>query len=87
MGDTAPMASGHDTPTHDHGHDDPIQGHVAAPSHDAHDHDAHGHDDHHDAHGPTDDAWVLPPIVIGFIVAIIIVVIVGGTGSGASPFG
>ena len=61
-----------------------------ASSHDTHDaHDDHA-DDHghgHDEHGPADDAWVIPPLVVGLIIAIIITVIVGGTASGASPFG
>lgn len=85
------MASGPDTRPHDHGHDDPIQGHAPTPSHDTHDHDAHGHDGHddhgHDPHGSGGDAWVLPPIVIGVIIAVIIVIVAGGTGAGVSPFG
>ena len=58
-----------------------------ASSHDSH--DDHGHDDDHGHgdHGPADDLWVFPPIVIGLIVAIIITIVVGGTASGASPFG
>ena len=60
-----------------------------ASSHDTPDaHDDHGHDDHgHDAHGPADDVWVIPPLVIGVVIGIIITIVVGGTASGASPFG
>ncbi|MBX3283901.1 MAG: hypothetical protein R2746_13170 [Acidimicrobiales bacterium] len=68
-----------------------------AAGHDAHDdhgHDAHGHDDHghggHDDHGhdhpePTGDAWVVPPIAIGLVIGIVLVVIFG-LESGAAAF-
>lgn len=65
------MAAGHD----DHGHDDHDHGH---------DDHGHGHDDH-GAHGPADDAWVIPPVVIGLIIGIIVVVVLG-LGTDASPF-
>ena len=56
----------------------------------AHDHDDHGHDDHghghddHGAHGPADDAWVVPPIAVGLVIGIIVVVLLG-LGSGVAP--
>lgn len=54
-----------------------------ASGHDAHDdhgHDDHGHDDH--AHGDQSSFWVVPPIVIGAVIAIVLVVLLG-TESGA----
>jgi NADH-quinone oxidoreductase subunit L len=61
-----------------------------AAGHDAHDdhgHDAHGHDDHddHDAHGSGGDFWVVPPLVIGLIVGIVLVVLFG-LDSGAAAY-
>ena len=63
-----------------------------AAGHDAHDdhgHDAHGHDDHghdaHDDHGSGGDFWVVPPLVIGMIVGIVLVVIFG-LDSGAAAY-
>ncbi|MGI8757575.1 MAG: hypothetical protein ACR2MB_17310 [Acidimicrobiales bacterium] len=39
-------------------------------------HDDHGHgDDHHEAHGPADDAWVLLPLVVGAVIGIVLAVI------------
>ena len=73
------MASGHDSHD-DHaadGHDD--QGH------DDHRHDDHGHDDHHDDHGSGGDAWVLPPLLVGFIVGVVLIVVLG-LGTDAAPF-
>ncbi len=64
------MAAGHDAHD-DHGHDD-------------HGHDAHGHDDH-DAHGSGGDFWVVPPLVIGMIVGIVLVVVFG-LESGAAAY-
>jgi hypothetical protein len=71
VGDADGMAAGHDA--HDsHGHDD-------------HGHDAH--DDHgHDSHGSGGDFWVVPPLVIGLIIGLIIVVVFG-LQSGAPAFG
>lgn len=60
---------------------------AAAHDHDGHGHDDHGHDDHghgHDDHGPADDAWVVPPIAIGLVIGIIVVVLLG-LGSGVAP--
>ena len=66
-----------------------------AAGHDAHDdhgHDAHGHDDHddhghggHDDHGSGGDFWVVPPIAIGLIIGIILVVVFG-LESGAAAY-
>ena len=67
------MASGHDS------HDD-----HAAHGHDDHGHD-HGHDDHHDDHGSGGDAWVLPPLLVGFIVVVGLIVVLG-LGTDAAPF-
>jgi hypothetical protein len=57
-----------------------------ASGHDAHhDHDhGHGHDDHHGDHGPTDDKWVIPPILVGLVIGIVIVALLG-LGTGAAP--
>ena len=63
------MAAGHDS------HDD------QAP----HGHDDHGHDDHHDDHGSGGDAWVLPPLLVGFIVGVVLIVVLG-LGTDAAPF-
>ena len=66
------MASGHDS------HED----------HAAHGHGDHGHDDHHDDHddhGSGGDAWVLPPLVVGFIVGVVLIVVLG-LGTDAAPF-
>ncbi|MBK6856371.1 MAG: hypothetical protein IPG97_07460 [Microthrixaceae bacterium] len=69
------MASGHD----DHAHDD--HGH----GHDDHGHDDHGHHDDHGDHGSGGDAWVLPPIVVGIIIAIAVIAYLG-LGNDAAPF-
>ena len=64
------MASGHDSHDDGHGHDD------------------HGHGDdlgHGDDHGSGGDLWVVPPIVVGVVIAAIILAMVG-LASGASPF-
>lgn len=65
------MASGHDSHD-DHGHG----------SHDDH---GHGHDDHHGDHATGGDAWVLAPIIAGFIVGAVLVVLLG-LGNDASAF-
>jgi hypothetical protein len=55
-----------------------------AAGHDAHDdhgHDAHGHDDH----GSGGDFWVVPPLVIGLIIGIVLVVLFG-LESGAAAY-
>jgi hypothetical protein len=71
-----------------------------AAGHDPHDahgsvalgHDAHGHDDHqsdhggHDEHGSGGDFFVVPPLVIGLVIGLIIVVVLG-LQSGAPAFG
>ena len=78
-GHGAPGGGGAPVDEHGHGHDD---------HHDDHGHDDHGHDDHHDdhgAHGPADDAWVLLPIVVGIILGVILIVVLG-LGTDASPF-
>jgi hypothetical protein len=62
----------------DHGHGAHARGH------DDHGHDDHGHDDHHGDHGPVDDKWVLAPILVGFVIGIVLVVIFG-LASGVSP--
>lgn len=67
------MASGHD----DHAHDDHGHGN-------AHDDHGHGHDDHGD-HGSGGEAWVLPPIVVGIIIAIALIAYLG-LGNDAAPF-
>jgi len=57
-----------------------------ASGHDAHDdhgHDDHGHDDH--GHGDQSSLWVVPPIVVGVVVAIVLIVLLG-TESGAVPY-
>lgn len=56
-------------------------------------HDAHGHEavdhqsDHggHDEHGSGGDAWVVPPLVIGLVIGLLIVIVVG-LQSGANAF-
>lgn len=59
---------------------------------DAHGDDAVGHDLHgheapdHDAHRGGDDSWVIPPLVVGLVLGIIVVIVVG-LGGGASPIG
>ncbi|MCB0986633.1 MAG: hypothetical protein H6519_06385 [Microthrixaceae bacterium] len=67
------MASGHD----DHAHDDHGHGN-------AHDDHGHGHDDHGD-HGSGGEAWVLPPIVVGIIIAIALIAYLG-LGNDAAAF-
>lgn len=65
-----------------------------ASGHDAHDdhHDAHGHDDHgHDDHGHGADSsfWVVPPMIVGFVIAIVLIVVFGidaDLGAYHSPF-
>lgn len=52
-----------------------------ASGHDSHD-DGHGHDDDHGSGG---DLWVVPPIVVGVVIAVVILFVVG-LASGASPF-
>jgi len=62
-----------------------------AAGHDDHAHDDHGHDDHghghddHGAHGDTGDAWVIPPIVVGLVIGLIVVVVLG-LGTDVAPF-
>ena len=72
------MASGHDDHANDHGHD---HGH-------GHDDHGHGHDDH--GHAPESSFFVVPPMIVGAVIAIALIVWLG-TGSGAipshSPFG
>ena len=49
-------------------------GHDSPDPHDAHDsHDSH---DSHD-HGASDDSWVLLPLAVGLVIALVIVVIMG----------
>ena len=58
-----------------------------AAGHDAHDdhgHDAHG-DHGHEAHGSGGDFWVVPPLVIGAIIGIVLVVVFG-LDSGAAAY-
>lgn len=93
------MASGHDHHAVDEGgHElpgegEPIGGFEEGDEHghhDGHAHDDHGADDHghgHDEHGAEGNAWVIPPLVVGLIIAIIIIVVVGGTGAGAAITG
>lgn len=62
------------------GHDDHANDH-------GHDH-GHGHDDH--GHAPESSFFVVPPMIVGAVIAIAIIVLLG-TESGAipshSPFG
>lgn len=47
----------------------------------------HGSHDSHDEHGPAEDArWVLVPLVVGLVIAVIILAVLG-LDSGARPFG
>ena len=61
-----------------------------ASGHDDHsnDHHGHGHDDH--GHAAESSFFVVPPMIVGVIIAILIIALLG-TGSGAipahSPFG
>lgn len=55
-----------------------------ASGHDAHDsHDDHGHDDH--GHAADDSLWVVPPLVVGAVIAIVLVVVLG-IGTDAIPY-
>ncbi len=72
------MASGHDSHD-DHGHE-PHDDHGHG-----HDDHGHGHDDHHDDHSSGGEAWVLAPIIAGFIVGAVLVVLLG-LGNDASAF-
>jgi hypothetical protein len=54
-----------------------------ASGHDDHGHDDHGHDDH--GHAPESSFFVVPPMIVGVIVAIVLIVLLG-TESGAVPF-
>ena len=55
-----------------------------ASGHDDHGHgDDHGHDDH--GHAPESSFFVVPPLVLGVVIAIVIIVLLG-TESGAVPF-
>lgn len=58
---------------HDHG------------SHDHDDHDAHDAHDDHDAHPPEDPRWVLLPLAVGLVAGVIVLVLLG-LSSGATPF-
>jgi hypothetical protein len=46
--------------------------------------DGHGHDDHGD-HPVEDPRWVLAPVVVGVLVAVVLLIVVG-LSSGADPF-
>lgn len=56
--------------------------------HDAHDDHGHGHDDH--GHAPESSFFVVPPMIVGAVIAIVLIALLG-TESGAiawhSPFG
>lgn len=94
------MAAGHDANVHDdHGHDAPLQDH---PDHETATHGGRsaadtGHpgpgaadrqSDHggHDDHGSGGDSWVVPPLLVGVIIAIVLVVVFG-LDSSVSAFG
>lgn len=67
----------------------PEAGHEPAAPHDDLAHDAPRHDDHGDHDDDSDHpvenpGWVLAPLVVGVIIAIVIIVLVG-LQSGASP--
>jgi hypothetical protein len=78
---------GTDVADHPHVADASHVDHAVHPQdvHDPH-HDAHPGDHGHEAHAPGGDAWVLPPLVVGVVLAIIVIVVLG-IGSGASPLG
>ncbi len=80
----APDLPGHHAPDV---HGGVVQSELDAHGDDAVGHDSHGHEAHaHAEHGGGDDAWVVPPLVVGLVIGIIVVVILG-LGSGASPVG
>lgn len=59
---------------------------LMASGHDDHSHDDHGHDDDdHGAHGSGGDSWVLLPIGVGVVLAIVLLVVFG-IGADVSPF-
>ncbi len=62
---------------------DPEPGHEPDDEHD----DDHGHDDHgHEDDHPVDDPrWVIAPLVVGVLVAVVLIIVLG-VQSGATPF-
>ncbi len=78
--DEAHHLAGHHSPA------EPEPGHEPPPGHEP-DVDAHGapHDDGHDDHPVDDPRWVLAPLAVGVLVGVILVIILG-VQSGASPF-
>lgn len=93
------MATGHDPETIADAHADEQGDEAHDPRPDVHGHDAfgheaddhghddhgHGHDDHHAvAHGAGGDAWVLPPLLVGLVIAIVLIAIFG-LATGAAP--
>lgn len=62
-----------------------------ASGHDApdHAHDPHGHDDHGHAHEAPSSFFVVPPMLVGLVVAIVLIALLGTDGNAAawhSPF-